>query len=210
MHASTWTSWTSSLLLRNRYCSCVSGSCMNIWWPWHRLSRILLQNTLIDACVLDSDSGLLQQVRYCQSQLPQDLRTLKGPMLLLLLLKQCHRLPRQPWYCEVLVAMYPVHVCFFAGLRYNWGIVPQDTPESCPGTVPPGNVAFTFLCLCFPPAKTGLCVDSVLWTVGVPPRLGAALQADAATADARWLQSGVLLPPEPYWSWLRVLSVPVK
>lgn len=38
-------------------------------------------------------------------------------------------------------------VRFFAGLRYNRRIVPQDTPESCPGTIPPGEVAFTFLYL---------------------------------------------------------------
>lgn len=91
-----------------------------------QLSCILLQSTLIDACVLDSDSGLLQQVCY-------------------------HQLHWQLWYFKLLVC--PVKTYVFAGLRYYGRFVSQDSPEGCPGTIPPGKDAFTFLYLCLPPAK---------------------------------------------------------
>lgn len=181
---------------------------MHIWWPWHRLSCISLQNTLIDACVLDSDSGLLQQVRYCLLQLPQGLRTWRLPCC-----RRCFNsiigCLGNPGIGKFWFACTQFRCAFLQACDITGGLylkIPQKVALAQYLLV---KLPLPFY-ICFPPAKTGRCVDSVLWTVGVPARLGAALQADAATANARWLQGGVLLPPEPHWNWLRVLSVPIK
>ncbi len=53
------------------------------------------------------------------------------------------------WCCDSLTVLccpnlhmhpgfLPSAVCF-VGMRYNWRIVPQDTTESCPGTIPFGE-----------------------------------------------------------------------
>lgn len=53
---------------------------------------------------------------------------------------------RDTWtvLCFPHLCIYPGYLTSdgcFVGLRYNWRIVPQDTTESCPGTIPFGENA---------------------------------------------------------------------
>lgn len=55
----------------------------------------------------------------------------------------------------VVLYVYQANLCFI-GLWYNWRTVPQDTTESCPGTIPFGKSTVSFFhislsegCLCW-------------------------------------------------------------